>query len=89
MHSSDKEELKSLIEKLFHESTLKSEDDQERIVEAIEKISPDPEILDYIFWSNDKFWEDGKVKAHEIVEKAFAYKPIILGDQSQKDPENS
>jgi len=73
--------IKALINDLLNNENL-SEAEGDNLLDEIENLSPDPEISDYIFW------EDG-LTIDEIIEKAFAYKPIILGDQSQKDPEDS
>lgn len=70
--------LKKLINMLDNPGSLTEELSVEIIME-IEQLSPDPEIMNYIF---------GKKYEHltvdEIIEKAFSYKPIILGDQTQK-----
>jgi hypothetical protein len=76
-----KYEVKRMIVELLENESL-TDVEQEELLFQITKLSPDPEISDYIFW------EDG-LTIDEIVEKAFAYKPIILGDQSQNDPEDS
>ena len=74
--------IEELLYKLLYNDENLSEDDEDRIVEKIEILSPDPAIVSYIF---------GKEYEHltidEIIEKAFSYKPICLGDQSQQEPE--
>ncbi len=74
-----KSEIKNMIIELLENKAL-SDAEQEDLLFKITSLSPDPAISDYIFW------EDG-LTIDEIIEKAFAYKPIILGDQSQGSPE--
>ncbi|HBN22457.1 MAG TPA: hypothetical protein DD412_04395 [Holosporales bacterium] len=68
------------IKKLYYQlmdNELLTEEQEDKIIDEIKALSPDPKISDYIFW-------EGGLTIDEIIEKAFSYKPIILGDQSQK-----
>lgn len=58
-------------------------DDDERhtLNEMADKIIPDPQWPDYLFWPR-KHDLDGSIDA--AIEKAFAYKPIILGPPPDK-----
>ncbi|MEM9989944.1 MAG: hypothetical protein AAF723_10540 [Pseudomonadota bacterium] len=82
MHESEKKKhIKRLIKKLLFDHSI-GEDTQDNILEKIETLSPDPEISDYIFHS-DEFWnEDDDFDIDGVIDKAFSYQPIILGDQS-------
>lgn len=81
---SRKIKIKNMIIELLENEKL-NDREQEGLLFKIKKLSPDPEISDYIFWDKGEFWEGDKIKIDAIIEKAFAYKPIILGDQSQKE----
>lgn len=50
-----------------------AEAEADRLVSRLEKISPDPYILEYLFHP-----EGDELTDAEIVDKAFGYKPIIL-----------
>jgi len=71
-----KEKIKTLINRILTDKTL-SDNGQSQLAYEIELISPDPEIMDYFFWSN--------MTIDEAIEKAFSYRPICLGDQSNQD----
>lgn len=49
-----------------------SENEQDDLIELLEKNVEDPEISDYIFWP------DKEMTPEEIVDKALTYRPIIL-----------
>ena len=72
-----KERIHNLIVKLLENASL-DDKAQEDLLFEIKKLSPDPAVSDYIFWEDN-------LTIDEIVDKAFSYKPIILGDQSKKD----
>ena len=68
----EEKEVFLLIEKLRKDMEL-SEDEEDKLIQEIEFLSPDPEILDYIF---DKKYEG--LTTEGIVKKVFSYKPISL-----------
>ncbi len=51
---------------------------EKRIIEAIDKISPDPEWLDYLFYDKAYINADGNVDINRFLEKVFSYKKILL-----------
>lgn len=51
-----------------------SEEDEEVLLEKLENLVTDPNISDYIYWTN--------MGSEEIVDKVLSYKPIILPDSS-------
>ena len=63
-----REELILLVERIMKcQGTEKEIDD---MIELLEKNVIDPEVTNYIFYENNT--------AEEVVDKALAYKPIIL-----------
>lgn len=64
----NKEEIISLIQKIRTENLSETEEDA--ILEELEKGVLDPDISDYIYWS--------ELSAEEIADKALKYKPITL-----------
>ncbi|GIM54899.1 bacteriocin immunity protein [Capnocytophaga cynodegmi] len=64
----NKEEIISLIQKIRTENLSETEEDA--ILEELEKGVLDPDISDYIYWS--------ELSAEEIADKVLNYKPIIL-----------
>jgi len=70
METLSKEELVSLVERI-----IRAEDSEQILDSLIEKLScsvSDPNVIDYIYWHTPE------LSAIEVVEKALAYKPIIL-----------
>ena len=73
------EEKKTRVHKLIVELlTIPSEERQEEIVEELNRISPDPYHIDYIYQTDDYVDEDGNIDVDAVVEKIFSYKPIQL-----------
>ncbi|CEN36330.1 bacteriocin immunity protein [Capnocytophaga cynodegmi] len=64
----NKEEIISLIQKIRTENLSETEEDA--ILEELEKGVLDPDISDYIYWS--------ELSAEEIADKVLNYKPINL-----------
>lgn len=64
----NREEIISLIQKIRTEDL--SEEQEDAILEELEKGVLDPDISDYIYWS--------ELSAEEIADKVLNYKPIIL-----------
>lgn len=63
-----KEELIELVEKIMKcEGT---EEEVDNMIDVLEKNVIDPEVTNYIFYEENT--------PEEVVEKALAYKPIIL-----------
>ena len=49
-----------------------SEEDEDLLLEELLRISPDPHISNYIFWS------DQAMSIQDIVDRALNYKPLEL-----------
>ena len=64
----EKKELIDLIEKLKNFSGTERE--EEKLLEKLESLVLNPEISDYIYWTD--------MSSEEIADKVLAYKPIIL-----------
>ncbi len=55
------------------------DDDREaEILEVLDKISPDPAYLDYVFQSDEFYDEDDNLDIDGVVKKVFCYQPIQL-----------
>lgn len=65
-----REELIELVKKLMNFKG--TEEESIELLQRIEANVLDPYISDYIFWSKPE------LTAEEVVDKALAYKPIIL-----------
>lgn len=71
-----REEIRSLIEELVK---FDATEDRERFICAeVDKLSPDPEWSQYIFWSDDYIDEDDQFLMDDFLDKIFSYKLIIL-----------
>lgn len=64
-----REEIIDLIEEITDISG-KTEEQIDELLKKLESGVLDPEISDYIFWSN--------MSPEEIADKALSYKPILL-----------
>ena len=67
----DRKELIDLIEKLKNFSGTERE--EEKLLEKLESLVLNPEISDYIYWTD--------MNSEEIADKVLNYKPIILGNK--------
>jgi len=67
-HDDLRSELVALIRKI--EMCVGNEEESGALIELIERLSPDPNISDYLFWS--------AMTPEEIVDKVLAYRPILL-----------
>ena len=73
------EEEKAKIKILLCEIVkCRDESRQVKIIEQLDRISPDPRHIDYIYQTDDFYGEDGNIDIDAIVEKIFSYKPIQL-----------
>lgn len=72
-NGTEREEVLSLLNEYFEEIEEIEESRVDEIFQRLEKISPDPNISDYVFYP-----EGEELTAEEIVEKVFSYKPILL-----------
>ena len=64
----ERKELIDLIEQIKNfEGT---EEEEDILLEKLQNLVLDPEISDYIYWTD--------MSSEEIVDKVLAYKPIIL-----------
>jgi len=67
----DRKELIDLIEKLKNFSGTERE--EEKLLEKLESLVLNPEISDYIYWTD--------MNSEEIADKVLNYKSIILGNK--------
>ena len=63
-----KKELIDLIEQI--KSFEGTEEEEDILLEKLQNLVLDPEISDYIYWTD--------MSSEEIADKVLAYKPIIL-----------
>ena len=64
-----KEEIIAATEEIT-DCSNKSEQDIDRLIDRLEEGVPDPQISDYIYWS--------EMTAEKIADIALQYKPIVL-----------
>ena len=77
MNEEEKKALaKQLILKLLNGPSTDSENN--KIAEELRRIVPDPDLTEYIFWSDEFYDEEENLDIDAILEKAFSYKPIAL-----------
>ena len=75
----DTEALKiEFIELVKELLKVPSEDREKVICERLDKISPDPNYSDYIFYSDEFSAKDDSFNFEGLTEKVFNYKPILL-----------
>ena len=67
----DRKELIDLIEKLKNFSGTERE--EEKLLEKLESLVLNPEISDYIYWTD--------MNSEEIADRVLNYKSIILGNK--------
>ncbi|PCJ15467.1 MAG: hypothetical protein COB02_17990 [Candidatus Cloacimonadota bacterium] len=68
-----KDKLIALVNRLINVNG--TEDELDDIESLLENELPDPNFVDYIYYPPNGI----ELSAEEIIEKALAYKPIILG----------
>ena len=71
----DKAKVKSLLEEIVD---CRDDSRHDKILEELDRISPDPCHIDYIFQTDDYYENDGSINMDAVVEKIFSYKPIRL-----------
>ena len=77
MHSETIKTAEFLIAELL--STEAGEEREDEIFAILDRICPDPEWSDLIFYSNNAFLrDDGSFDISTAVEKIFSYRPIIF-----------
>jgi hypothetical protein len=64
-----REELINLVKELYN-SKGKTEEEENRLLELLEKNVPHPDVSDLIYWED--------LTPEEVIDKALAYKPIQL-----------
>ena len=74
----NKDYLIAKLTPLIRELISAPDDEAGGIAEEVERLSPDPEIMNYIFWSNEYLDEHGKVDIERLVDKILECKPIVL-----------
>ena len=67
----DRKELIDLIKEL--KNFCGTEREEEKLLEKLESLVLDPEISDYIYWTD--------MNSEEIADKVLNYKSIILGNK--------
>lgn len=73
------DERKSKVKMLLKELVAcRDEARQSEIVLQLDRISPDPKHIDYIYQTDEYIGESGQVDFDSIVEKIFSYRPIRL-----------
>ena len=71
----EKEQLKLLLTKLINS---RDEEEQKLLILEIDRVSPDPNHVDYIYQSDDFCNDKGEIDVDAVVEKIYSYQPIIL-----------
>ena len=79
MSDHSREILLGLIRYFRQNQKMMSEEEVDDLMNNILEISPDPYILDYIFYPPG----ERDMSCEEIVEKAFSYEPIITPPPSK------
>lgn len=75
MNENVKEKFRVLLLELV---SIPDDEREMEILEILDKISPDPEYLDYVFQSDEFYDEYEGLNIDGVVEKVFNYKPIEL-----------
>jgi hypothetical protein len=55
-----------------------SDERESEILEELNRLSPDPEYMDYIYHSDEFYRDDETLNVTALAERVFSYKPIIL-----------
>lgn len=71
-----KQQLIELVRRIMNAEC--TEEEQDEMLDLLERSVPHPEISDLIFW------DDRNLTPEEIVEKALRYQPIIAPPPSDK-----
>lgn len=66
----NREQLIALVQKI--KEAKGTEEDQERHIALLRQMVLDPKVTDYIYWSKEE------LTAEQVVDKAVAYRPILL-----------
>lgn len=66
----NREQLIALVQKI--KEAKGTEEDQERHIALLRQAVLDPKVTDYIYWSKEE------LTAEQVVDKAVAYRPILL-----------
>ena len=74
-----KQDLLDLVKYFRENQEIMSEDEVGELMKRMLEISPDPNILDYIFYPPG----GREMSCEEIVEKAFSYRPIVTPPPSK------
>lgn len=67
-----REELINLVKELYN-SKGKTEEQEDQLLDLLEKNVPHPEVSDLIYWED--------LTPEEVVDQALAYKPIQLSNE--------
>ena len=68
-------EFKALVLELID---VPSEEREAIILLRLDKISLDPEYMDYIFHSDEFYLTDDEFDIQALTDKVFNYKPVVL-----------
>lgn len=74
--NNDREVLRDALIRLV--SMDASEKEEADLIEQINKISPDPNWSDYIYQTDEFVSAHGAFKIDDVIDKIFAYRPILL-----------
>jgi hypothetical protein len=72
-----REELIALVERL-QRAEFGTEQDGETLLAELRRAVPDPEVSDLIFWTYPP------LSAAEVVDRALAYEPVVLGQPAER-----
>lgn len=79
-----RDQIIALVEEIYRldgtsDETGEIERKRNDLVDALIAGVLDPEIVNYMYW-----WEMPELTPEQIADRALAYKPIILPDESQR-----
>lgn len=72
-----KHKTRVLLEEFLSDPPPSEERDLE-ILAKLQELLPDPNITDYIFYSNEFENKDGSIDIDALIEKCLRYKPNII-----------
>lgn len=75
MNSTKKTEVKHLLCELM---AVPEEEREAEILEILDRLSPDPAYLDYIYNSMEFYDDNDNLNIDAVIEKIFSYNPIQL-----------
>ena len=73
--SDHQERFKALVVELI---AVPSDERENEILEELDRLSPDPEYMEYIYHSDEFYRDEETLNVAALSKKVFSYKPIIL-----------